>query len=207
MWYGVVVMQVVILLVVFFVKFYFCYMCVKYVEMFFMLGIVDNFVDVWCQNVYCCDGFIVFVKVYIECFNVFWVVFYYYWCFEVFFGQVMFVFRGEIYVLVYWVFELFVVVFQNGDGVGVIYLGKISGDKVLQMVDSVFIYVFGEELYVVCMFFQYCFEDVFEYCFCQVGNVVQVGEGYFWFQYLEFCQVVVGVGVFGVEGWVEGINF
>ena len=114
--------------------------------------------------------------------------------------------RGEIHAPVHRVLELFAAVFQNGDGVGVIHLGKISGDKALQTVDSVFIHALGEELHVVRTLFQYRFEDVLEHRFRQAGNVVQVGEGHFRLQHPEFRQVAAGVGVLGAEGRAEGIN-
>lgn len=57
------------------------------------------------------------------------------------------------------------------------------------------------------MFVQYCMEQVFQELFGQVCVFGQVGEGDFWFDYLEFGQVVGGVGVFGVEGWVECVYF
>lgn len=182
-------------------------MGIQYIQMFFMLGIIDDFVDFWCQYIYGCYGFVIFVKVYVKCFNFFWIVFYYYWCFEMFFCQIMFVFGREVDVLEYWVFKCFIIVFQNGDCFGVIYLSEVGRDKMFQMSDSVFIYVFGKEFYVICMFFQNCVEDIFQYGFCQMGVVFQIGECYFWFQYLEFCQVVVGVGIFCVEGWFKSIDF
>lgn len=126
-------MQIVILLVIFFIQVYFQYTFVQYVQMFFMLGVINDFIDVWSQNVYSCNGFIVFVKVYIECFNIFWIVFNYYWCFKVFFCQIMFMFRREIDFLVNWVFKFFVVVFENGYCVGIIYLCKIGFNEVFQM--------------------------------------------------------------------------
>lgn len=58
-----------------------------------MLRIIDDFINIWCNYVYCCYCFIVFVLMYVECFDIMWVVFDNYWCVKVFFSKVMFVFR------------------------------------------------------------------------------------------------------------------
>lgn len=207
MWYGVVMVQVVVLVVGCFVEVEFGYVCVEVVELFFVLVFVDDFVDVWCQYVYCCYGFFVIVQVYVEGFDCFGVIYDDYGVVDMFFGEVMFVFGLQVYVLGDWEFEFLVGFFEDFDCVGVVDVFEWLGDKVFQFGDCVGLYVFGEECYVVGVFVQYGFEDCFEEGFGVIGVGGQICECDFWFYYLEFGQVVWGVGVFGVEGWVECVDF
>ena len=114
---------------------------------------------------------------------------------------------GEIHAPVNRVLKLLAAVFQDSDGIGVIHLSKISGDETLQTVDSVFVYALGEELHVIRTLFQYRLEDVLEHRFRQTSNIVQAREGDFRLQHPELRQVAAGVGVFGAEGWAEGVDF
>lgn len=129
---SIVATQIAILLVIFFIQVYFQYTFVQYVQTFFTLGVINDFIDVRSQNVYSRNGFIVFVKAYIERFNIFRIVFNYYRCFKVFFRQITFMFRREIDFLVNRVFKFFVVVFENGYCVGIIYLRKIGFNEAFQ---------------------------------------------------------------------------
>jgi len=125
----------------------------------------------------------------------------------VLFRQIAFVLGGEIHAPVDRVFERLTAVFQNGDRVSVINLGKISGNETLQAVNSVFINAFGKELHVVCALFENGFEDVLQHRFRQTCHIVQVSKGDFRLQHPELRQVAAGVGVFRTEGWAKGVDF
>ncbi|SVK49615.1 Uncharacterised protein [Acinetobacter baumannii] len=95
---------------------------------------------------------------------------------------------------------------QDLDGVGVVHLGEIGRHEALQTSDSVFIHALGEEFQIVGTFIQHRLEHILQHAFGQAGDVVQRSEGYFRLDHPEFRQVAAGVGVFGAEGWAEGVN-
>ena len=114
---------------------------------------------------------------------------------------------GEIHAPVHRVFELLTAIFQNGDRVSVINLGKISGNETLQAVDGVFINPFGKELHVISALFENGFENVLQHRFRQTCHIVQVSKGDFRLQHPELRQVAAGVGVFRAEGRAKGVDF
>ena len=104
------------------------------------------------------------------------------------------------------VVKLLTAVLQHSDGIGVVDLGKVGADKLLKAGDGLFIDVLGKKLQIITAFIQHGAEHILEHLFGQLGIGFQIVERDFRFDHPELGQVTAGVGVFGTEGWPEGIN-
>ncbi len=204
--HGAVTAQIAIPAVVRRVQTHLSHTRIQYVQTLFTLRTTDDLTNARSQNVHRGNRFTVFVKAHIERLNIFRVVFNDDRCFEVFLCKITLMLRSQVNAPVNRVLEFLTAFLKDGDCIGVIHLSEICGNETLQTRNGITVYTLCEEFHVVSTFFKHRPEDIFQHCFSQACNIIQIRERHFRLQHPEFRQVTAGVGVFSTEGWAESID-
>ena len=104
------------------------------------------------------------------------------------------------------VFELFLRVLQNFDGLRVVHAHKIAVNHGLQLGNHPLFDAFVEKLHVVGALGKHRLEDKFQQGLGQRRVIGQVGKGDFGLDHPEFSEMAAGIGVLSPERWAEGVN-
>ena len=104
------------------------------------------------------------------------------------------------------VLKLVVVLFQQGDGVGVGDAAKFVVQDVVQPVKQSLVNEFVEEVHFLGSVLQNVGDDILDHGLGQLHIILQVSKGDFRLDHPEFGGMAGGVGVFSPEGGAEGIN-
>ena len=170
------------------------------------MAAADDLADAGDEDIHGADGLVVVVEAHIEGFDLLGVVGDDHRAADFLLGYVTFVLGLKVQAPFHRKFEVLAGRLKDFYGLGVGEAFEVGIDYVFQGGNGSLVVPTVEESQIVGAGFEDPGEDVLEEILGQLGQAVQVTEGYFGFDHPELSQVAGGVGVFGAEGRAEGID-